>query len=115
MPTPEELRELEAWQESELAQAEEAGDTHPYSPAYTRFRLHAWVSSSQGRGRPRRKHPTEVELVRDLQDPSQPPHWTSTHKLPYDTLATETYGPDTYMDGLELEARLMREIGDCPP
>ena len=28
--------------------------------------------------------------------------------------ATETYGPDAYQDGLELEARLREEIKQCP-
>lgn len=115
MPTPNELAELEAWESQQLAEAESEGDLNTHSPAFDRFRLHAWVSTSQGRGRSKRKRPQEVELVHDNHDLTQPPIWISTHKLPYDTLATETYGPYTYMDGLELEARLMREIGECPP
>ena len=117
MPTPNELAELEAWEQSQLVEvkAELEGTEAPFSPALSRFRLHAWVSKSKGRNRSPRRRLKEVELVRDLQNTDQPPHWTSTSKLPYDTLATETYGDDTHMDGLELEARLMREIGDCPP
>jgi len=114
MPTPNELAELEAWEQSQLAEAELEGSEAPFSPAFLRFRLHAWVSTSKGRGRVRRRL-KEVELVHDNYDPTKPPIWKSSHKLPYDTLATETYGPDTYMDGLELEVRLMREIGECPP
>jgi len=107
--TPDEAAELEAWELEQLEDVEVQAAQESQSPALLRFRRHAWVSRSNGRGRgPRR--PREVDLLHDTWDSRRPPVWRSVDLVQFDVLATETYGEG---DGLELESRLMREVMQC--
>ena len=66
-----------------------------------------FVSQSKGKGR-KRKNPVEVILIRYRYWNNK---YTSWHKFPFDTVATEIYA-DNYQQqsGLDLESRLMAEI-----
>ncbi len=69
--------------------AEGVAEVKESDPVSTRFRMHEFVSTSKGRGRkrPQRK---EVQLVENDTNPGK---WVSFHKLKFDELATEIYGP----------------------
>lgn len=105
--TDAQLEEMHQWEDQEIEAA--YLESRESDPVYRRFRFHAWVSSSKGKGRTR-KRLTEVELINDLES-SSPTHWVSHHKFPFDVKATEVYGRSE--DGLALEAQLMRDIREC--
>lgn len=71
-----------------------------------RFTYVIFVSRSKGKNR-KRPHITEVELISDKQESAR--RFYSWHRFPFDTKGSDVYA-STRLDGLEAEARLMREI-----
>ncbi len=73
---------------------------------HQRFSYIIFVSSSKGRGK-KRKHPSEIELIRDHQEPEK--RFYSWDRFPFDEKATDVY-QGFNIDGLEMDARLRNEI-----
>lgn len=91
--------------ESQIA-TEVLAETEAHDFINGRFTYVIFVSKSKGKNR-KRSHITEVELISDKQECAR--RFYSWNRFPFDTKATDVYA-DTTLDGLEAEARLMREI-----
>lgn len=73
-----------------MAALEGLSETAEADPVHQRFRMHEFVSTSKGKGR-KRLRKKDIQLVEDRDN--NPGKWVSFHKLKFDELATEIYGP----------------------
>ena len=94
----------DSWQQKAIKEVEQ--ELQNSCPVFNRFFVVDFVSSSKGKTR-KRQHPKEITLVEDTY--KAPGKFTQYENLPFDTLSTEVY-KGSQLDGLELEAKLRKEI-----
>ena len=98
------MPQWEDWQQAAINEVSKELSTN--CPVRKRFNVASFVSASKGRKR-KRNRLKEIILVEDTYEGLE--RFTLYENLSFDTLATEVY-QGSQLDGLELEAKLRKEI-----